>query len=277
VPSNGTPLHILRAVAAQPKTRSGGINAPRSVVIALRTLEALSQLQPIGVGELSQKIELPKSTVQRTLIALEAAGFAYRSGKPTTWSLTLKVFQIGSRAMRGFDVITVSEPYLAQLRDSTRESVSLVLLDGYQTVIAEHVASPEPVRAHAEIGAAFPMNCTSAGKAFLADADEDFVDEFLSEPLETLTPRSITDPEKLRAEIQKTARRGYAINSGESRPEVVSVAAAIRDGSNRAIACLVVVGPSARLNASRTRALGEQVRVTADEISAKLGWRPGGR
>jgi IclR family transcriptional regulator, acetate operon repressor len=262
-------------VSTQDRRAGSRVNAPRSVLIALSTLEALSQLQPIGVGELSQRMELPKSTVQRTLIALEAAGFAYRSGKPATWSLTLKVFQIGSRAMRGFDVITVSEPYLARLRDSTRESVSLVLLDGYQTVIAEHVASPEPVRAHAEVGTAFPMNTTSAGKAFLADADEAFVEEFLSQPLESRTPDSITDPEALRAEIRKTARRGYAINRGESRTDVVSVAAPIRDGSNRAVACLVVVGPSPRLGASRSRELGEQARAMAEEISVKLGWRRG--
>lgn len=252
-----------------------GVHAPRSVVIALHTLEVLSQLQPIGVGDLSRRLGLPKSTVQRTVTALEACGFTYRAGTPAKWSLTLKVFQIGSRAMRGFDVTTVSAPFLSRLRDETRESVSLVLRDGYRTVIAEHLESPEPVRAHAETGTAFPMNCTSAGKVFLAAADEEFVEEFLSRPLEGLTPRSITDPEQLRADIRRTARRGYGVNVEESRPGIVTVAAAIRGSGGHAVAALVLAAPSARLPGSRAGSYGERVRETAEAISAKLGWHGG--
>lgn len=250
-----------------------GSRVPRSVLIALHTIEVLAQLQPVGVGALSREIALPKSTVQRTLKALEAAGWAYPSGDQVRWSLTLRAFQIGARVARGFDVREVAMPHLEQLRDDTKESVYLSMLDGDRTLILEGVESPHTVRAYAEIGEAFPMHCTSAGKAFLAAADEAFVQQYLSRPLAELTEHSITDPARLQEEIDRVRQMGYAVNARESRPDVVSVSAVVRDAAGGTVAAVVVSGPASRITDEEIGPLSEKVTAAARRISENLGWR----
>lgn len=252
--------------------RRSGARVPRSVLTALRTLEELAQNQPIGVGALARKMDLPKSTMQRVLSSLEAGGFAYRSGNPPTWSLTLKVFHIGAQAMQDLDVRRVAAPLLAELRDETRESALLTMRDRYQTLIIDRYDSPEPVRAHVEEGMAFPIHCTAGGKALLAAMDDDFVKEVLEQPLEQLTTASLTEPGALREELGRIRERGFAINHGEARAEVFAVAAAVRDATGYPVAATVLAAPSSRTGSKRMEQLGKRVLSCARGISAKLGW-----
>ena len=252
---------------------SDGVRVPRSVLIAFHVVDALSQLAPIGVGALARELALPKSTVQRTLRTLEVAGWVYRSTDQARWSLTLKAFQIGNRAARSFDVRDVALPHLQRLRDETKESTLLGVVDGYHTFILAHVESLCAVRAYVEVGETFPMNCTAAGKAFLAAADDDFVEAYLATPLTAMTENSITDPDRLREEIARVRERGYAVNVRESRAEVVSLAAVVRGASGDAVAAVVLTGPATRILDTHIEPLSKHLLVTAERISTDLGWR----
>ena len=49
--------------------------ATNAVVSAFRVLEAVSTMQPVGLSDLARQVELPKSTVQRSLLTLAEVGW----------------------------------------------------------------------------------------------------------------------------------------------------------------------------------------------------------
>jgi DNA-binding IclR family transcriptional regulator len=90
--------------------------------------------------------------------------------------------------------------------------------------------------------------------------------------LEPLTSETITDLEALRAELDRTRTRGYAVSIGERSPWAAAVAAPIRDRSGQTIVAVSVLGPSHRLTAKVLKELGAQVIKVAREISTALGY-----
>jgi IclR family acetate operon transcriptional repressor len=90
--------------------------------------------------------------------------------------------------------------------------------------------------------------------------------------LEPLTPETITSLDALRAELDQTRERGYAVSVGERSPWAAAVAAPIRDRSGQTIVAVSVLGPSHRLTAKVLKALGGQVIEVARQISTVLGF-----
>jgi DNA-binding IclR family transcriptional regulator len=90
--------------------------------------------------------------------------------------------------------------------------------------------------------------------------------------LEPLTPETITDLDALRAELERTLVRGYAVSIGERSPWAAAVAAPIRDRSGQTLVAVSVLGPSHRLTTKVLKELGGQVVKVAREISAALGY-----
>jgi hypothetical protein len=52
----------------------------------------------------------------------------------------------------------------------------------------------------------------------LTYADADFVDDYLSRPLESLTPMTIVDPAVLRKRFDQIRERGWAVTDRDVRP-----------------------------------------------------------
>jgi len=56
----------------------------KGVIGSLWILEAVAQHQPVTAGELTNRFGLPKSTVRRTLVTLNEAGWPQANRKDTT-------------------------------------------------------------------------------------------------------------------------------------------------------------------------------------------------
>jgi IclR family acetate operon transcriptional repressor len=105
-----------------------GVNEVRSVMTALRVLDEVAAREPIGVGELARLLELPKSSVQRTLRTLPTAGWIHPAGAESTrWGLTTHILRTGQRATGGLGLRDVAVPVMEELRSATQETVHLVV------------------------------------------------------------------------------------------------------------------------------------------------------
>ena len=98
------------------------------------------------------------------------------------------------------------------------------------------------------VGRRSPANASSSGKAMLAFGDPALRESVLRGTLEAVTPKTVTDPAKLRAVLDQTRRRGYAVSTGELEEGLVTLAAPVLvDG--RAVAAVSLSGPSSRIPA----------------------------
>ncbi|MPY85835.1 MAG: hypothetical protein GEV00_21670 [Actinophytocola sp.] len=91
-------------------------------------------------------------------------------------------------------------------------------------------------------------------------------------PLEAVTPKTLTDPDKLRAALDTVRKRGYAVNRCGWRPGVCGVAAPIRDHRGMVVASVGVCAPESRFTNLRVKRLTREVLTTAALISEQLGY-----
>jgi IclR family transcriptional regulator, acetate operon repressor len=241
-----------------------------NVLKALAVCEAVSVHQPIGVRELAREVDMPKSSVQRALETLHAAGWLVRSDGGR-WSLSLRCAVIGGRAGETAALRDLARPTMERLREITDESVRLWGHDGDRIVLLENMESRQAVRSVLQPGGTtIPLHASAAGKAILARLPEDEVDQLLAQPLAALTPQTITDPTVLRDQLRTIRRKGYAETHREAWKDVGAVAAAIHDPSGRPVAAIALALPMHRLTQHLTRSYGQAVAEAVAALSAEL-------
>lgn len=239
------------------------------VVTAFRVLEEVAIGQPVGVSEVSRRLELPKSTVQRALRTLAAEGWVQQESNGSRhWIQTPKLLALASRG-RGTTLREVAMPVMHRLLDAANENVHLTVRQGNNVVVVEKLESSHPVRVFDPLGTAIPLHASSTGKAILAWAGAG-IDEYIDQHLEVFTDRTIADPEALRQELQRIRQQGYSYNRGEWRSEIKSIAAPIREVHGSPRSAISVSAPDHRLPDEKVEVLADLVLLAAKEISESV-------
>ena len=92
----------------------------------------------------------------------------------------------------------------------------MALLEAARVIYIDKIEPSRAVRMITRIGASNPVHCTSVGKAILAFLPPERAAEVLKRiRFERTTQRTIATPEALRTELEKTRRRGYAVDDEE--------------------------------------------------------------
>jgi IclR family acetate operon transcriptional repressor len=244
----------------------------QSVARSLRVLESVAAHQPVGVAELSRRLELPKSTVQRSLVTLAEAGWLEPvEGEFTRWALGPAARQLARSNNREINLREAALGPMQELRDETNETIHLGVPDGLSwVVLVERMDSTQAVRTFNELGTRTPMHATSTGLSMLAHFSESRVAAVIAGGLTSYSSTTITDPDELLTELRRIRKRGYAINLRQYRPQVAAVGAAILDRNGDPIAGMCISMPDSRYQRRLTPHWGELVSKAAADISGRL-------
>lgn len=146
----------------------------------------------LGVNELTRRTGIPKATVSRLVKEMEGVGFLERRGVKVV--LGLRLFELGERASRRRSVREVALPFLADLREATRQTVHLAILDGTEVVYVEILPGRDAPWLPSGVGSRLPAHATGVGKALLAGSPPQMIAEVLAAGLVQVGPRTITTP-----------------------------------------------------------------------------------
>ncbi len=241
-----------------------------------RGLEVLGFFSPrrpsLTLAEIVKMSGLSKSTAFRILKTLEAVGYLEMEPSEGTYRPGLKVLTLGFAALSGFNLREIARPHLHALAQETDLTTSLSVLDRMDVIYIDRVRNRSIVNLWLGPGARVPANCTSMGKVLLAGLPAVELKERLKGgSLEACTPRSVVEPKRLMAEIERVRRQGYAINDGELALGLRAVAAPIRDPAGSTLAAINVAGTQEVIDELRLREdLPHRIVSTAREISAYL-------
>lgn len=242
---------------------------------ALDVLEALAEAEEgIGISQLTGRLGLPLGTVHRLLASLAARGYAAQDQDTRLYGPGPRLLEVAARAAnnRRFSLARIARPLLQSLTELTGETSNLLTLQGSEGVYSEQVGSPRLVRMFTEVGQRVPLYCTGGGKAILSGFSPEQLDAYLATTkLQPFTPKTLADPQLLRAEVDAARARGFALDDEEREVGVCCVAAPIFDRFGRCVAALSISGPTTRLSRERAVELGARVRAAADACSAALG------
>lgn len=247
----------------------------QSVERAISILKTFSANEPeLGVGEISRRVNLPKSTVFRLLATLEEGELISQNPETGTYRLGIGLLVLANNAMISTDLQRVVRPYLRQLAKDLNETVTLSVLDGKDVVNLELFASPERLIMRVGwVGRRMPIHATSSGRAILAFKTEEEKKNILLGSLEKFTSETITDCDDLRANLLQVQKSGYAIAIGEMELDLNALAVPISNYEKEVIACVSVSGPSHRFTKEYIYEIIPTVLKTSNQLSAELGYK----
>ena len=171
------------------------------------------------------------------------------------------------------EVSNEARPYLYALRETINESVHLAILDGAEIMYVYHLESTHALRARSDLGVRKPAHSTAEGQAILAFQPQEVVDRVIAGGLAAHTPKTITSPDRFLKALAAVRQRGCAIEDEESEIGMVCVAAPIRDDTGAVVAAVGIAGPVTRLSKKAVAGVIPHVIATADQVSARLGYR----
>lgn len=247
-----------------------------TVDAAAKALELLTAFsfneRRLSLSDLAARTGIPRATAFRLLSTLEASGFVTKVGGE--YQLGLKCFVLGNVAAADLDLKEVAQPHLVALRDATRETTHLAILDHWRVVYLERLPSPQPVGfMRSRVGAILPAFCTALGKTLLSDLPEPEVTAWAAgQTFPRMTPNTITSAKRLLKELRTVRVRGYALDEEEHELGVRCVAAPVRNHEGKVVAAISVAGPTDRM--PRTLVGSEvamKIVAAAHAVSLDLG------
>ena len=223
-------------------------------------------------SEIVKTTGIPKGTVHRLLSALVEHRLLRYDPERQTYKLGLRVFELANLVWDDFDLRSAADPEMIRVRDLTRETIRLVILDGAEVVCIDQKGSKEELSIRYTVGARVPVYCSAAGKAILSFLDPEKQSEILGQlSPEPITPRTITDVAEFKSQLDITEVRGYAIDNEEQITGVRAVSAPILDRWGRPMAAVTITGPIHRLSIEKLHSFGRDLIEACRRISGNAG------
>ena len=242
---------------------------------AARLLAAVTSASPQGdtLANLAVAVGLNRATAWRLLNTLEANGLVDRDPVANRYHLGFAVLRMAASAGYG-GLARRTHPLLERVCAEVGESTSLAVAGRRGVVYVDEVAPPSVLTVN-WVSREVPLHATSTGKALLAWLPESEARTLLELPLPRFTDATVTDPDRLLAELASTRDQGYARCAGELEPTLNGVSAPVRDtAGGRTAAVISIWGPNDRVPASRFDALGPVAVAAAAEVASLLAADP---
>jgi DNA-binding IclR family transcriptional regulator len=264
------------------KRRKGRATTDRYTVdAAAKALELLSVFsfrEPrLSLADLAKRTGIPRATAFRLLSTLEQSGFLAK--EHGAYQLGIKCFVLGNIVAGGLDLRETAHPHLVALRDATRETTQIAILDHWQVVYLERMLSPLPAAfMRSRSGAILPAYCTGLGKTLLAYRPEAEVAAWApTQKFTALTPNTITTAKRLLRELAVIREQGYGVDDEEREKGVCCIAAPVRNHTGEVVAAISVAGPIQRMPRELAGStVASAVVSAAAAISIDLGYVEGG-
>jgi IclR family transcriptional regulator, acetate operon repressor len=270
--------HVIRRKTIEPKSTANSDPDPKdggvqSVDRALLIIETLAEDdEGYRLTDLAVRTGLSPSTVHRLLTTLEKRRFVQFDRGESTWHIGAQSFAVGSTFVRRGNFVTQALPYLRKLRDQTRETANLAVVDDGAMVVLTRVESRELMRSVTKVGGRVPMVASGLGKALLATYSEQDVFAIIQrDGMPRLTSKSIVRAGELCKSLHDIRRQGYSVDDEEALIGLRCVSAVVYDDCSEPLAAISVSGKASRVPNDRLPILGKQVQEVAAELTMALG------
>jgi IclR family pca regulon transcriptional regulator len=251
----------------------------QSLERGLAILACFTPQRPVmGIADIADELGMSRSTTHRYMITLVELGYLEQGGS-RKYRLGLRVTDLGMSALNSMSLREYARPDLEKLRQETRFTVNLAILDGSEILYVDRVRGSRPGQSKIDfalhVGSRLPASCTALGKlllAYLPDAEQEAL--IASLKLAKGGPNAITSKKALKAELGQISEKGLAVDDEEIAAEVQAIAAPVRSSGGEVIAAVGLVGLRSMITVDElVVSLSPHLIATAARISARLGFR----
>jgi len=226
------------------------------------------------VTEISKRLGYTQSKTYRLVRTLMRYGLIQEDDGTARYSLGLSALRLGLVAQQKLNIAVIARPYMKELSQITKETVLLAVVNGTKGVVIERIESEEPVRYSLfQSGVSIPLHAGASSKILMAFLPEEEWDHIIKvEGLKYFTPNTITNANKLKANLRAIREKGYAFSDQEADRHVRAISAPIFNGVGEIMAGLSVAGPIYRISKRKLNELSKLVLDYSQKISAQLGY-----
>ena len=249
-------------------------NSAPAVGFCVKVIEALAEsTTPIGISEISRRTEINKNMVSRILHTLEEQNWVQSDDK-SCYALTLLPFCLSAKVVSRTTLANIGVPILQKLWKEYGESTYLGILHNDEVLYLSHFDSIQNVRVAGVVGGSYPLYCTGPGKALLAFSSNEYIEEYISNhELKKRTQKTITDPDKLKRELETIRKRGYSLDDEEFGHGIVCMSAPVFGHTGNAIGVIGCSFSTVYCTAKDVyNYCGEKLMETAKQISKCMGY-----
>jgi IclR family transcriptional regulator, pca regulon regulatory protein len=240
-------------------------NSIQSLSKAFRLLEAVAASDAdMTLSEIGRASALDPGTTYRILNTLVELGYVSRVGAKQ-FGLTLKVLDLGFRAIGQRELRTLARPLLRSLVGEVSEVASLGVLHGSDVLYVERMrAGITRLGVDIRVGTLIPAVSTVIGWAILAFLPEaELVRVLRQKSVQRDFPEITTIPD-LRERLANVRNRGYALSASQISNGLAVLSVPVRDQDGHPVAAISVAAPSVRmkLDELQDRVLGSLVKAS---------------
>jgi len=222
----------------------------------LRALE--EENAGLSLGQIAQRVNLARSTVQRIVAALECEKLVIAATPNGRVRLGPAILRLAASVRSDF--LALARPFLERLSDELHETVDLAMVRKDHLIFIDQVTGAQRLRAVSAVGETFPLHCTANGKAYLAQLSDAAVEKLIGRSYAARTPKTLTRLDALIADLNTVRDAGAAFDREEHTLGICAVGVALQDPLGNPVAISVPV-PSQRF-VDRQALIAERLKAT---------------
>jgi DNA-binding IclR family transcriptional regulator len=233
---------------------------------SLAILDVLAEESSLGTNEIARRLGTSASTTSRQLATLVEAGLVEYLPATGRYRLGIRLVALATTVLARLDVRAIAHPHLEALTAQLGETATLSVPGDPDAITVDVVRSPRYIQDSSQLGRPSIAHATAAGKVMLA-----FDGVRPAPTLQAYTPRTITDPRELEAEVERVRRRGWADAFEEREIGLNAIASPVWSREGTLAGIIALQGPIPRFGRTAARAALPVLRERATAISAELG------
>jgi len=248
----------------------GGV---QSIGRAFSILEEVARNRDgIGLADLSKRVGLHNSTTFHLVKTMVSLGYVRQTKDSKRYRIGRPLFALAASSLDEIEMVSLATPVLEDLSHDTGESGHFAVRMGDAIIVIARTAGPGAFQLADRVGVVRPAHCTALGKVILAALLPAQLDRFLERTeLKVFTPKTITDRQTLRREIDEVRHTGIAFDDGEFDPEVRCIAMPVYDFTGQVMGALGISAPVWRVSIQALQGRGRTLKAAATRLSAEFG------
>jgi DNA-binding IclR family transcriptional regulator len=246
----------------------------KSLKKCFQLLSLFSQSSNLDADEISQNIAIPKSSLYRYLKTLCHYSILEYEPSQKKYRVGSAILKIKATAFKQDGLLDIAKPFMVQLVQEKNETVFLTAVKGDEAVCIERVECKNTIRFIINRGDVFPLYASATGRILMAHLPEEDQQRIIAKGLQKMTPKTITNPVKLKKVLTQVREQGFAYSDQELNPGARAVSAPIINSDGKVVAGLSIASPINRFTSAKFKEYQATILEYARKISLRMGYHP---
>ncbi len=234
-----------------------------------------SDREGLGIREIARQLDINTTTVHNICQTLCVRGYLRQNPNSKRYQLGTGLLPLAQSNQVWRNLEEAAEPLVRRCRQELDESIMLAVLDNTEVSTLIYLPSVQALRVHEPHAMGDRAYGTAVGKVLLSTLDNTALSRYFQLfPPRAFTDATITDPDRMRQELETVRTQGYALTCGELTPGVRAVAVPVLGPAGTPFAALGASAPQVRMDIAQVELTRATLLRYAEAIASKHDRQP---